>query len=325
MGRLGMGRRILYAGLVLALACERPVPRQLRGVEDDSGDASTGTAVVPVATAAPVRPSPLPDTTAKRQALLEKRAAKLRDMLPGDFHIRYEWPFVVAGDLSRRSFDRIFENSLVGSYKMLRRDYFDAEPDRIIEVYLFKDNASYRYYADKLFEDDPSTPFGYYSPTHRALIMNIATGTGTLVHELCHPLIEHDFPRCPTWLNEGLASLHEQCTWRDGHLVGLPNWRLPDLQKSIRAGKPLPLKDLVAKTGAHGFYEQDEGLNYATARYLCQYLQQKGKLREFYSTLRRDIKEDPTGRKTIESLLGAPLDEIEPAWQRWVLSLRFER
>ena len=42
-------------------------------------------------------------------------------------------------------------------------------------------------------------------------IMNIATGGGTLVHEIVHPYVEANFPGCPAWFNEGLGSLYEAC------------------------------------------------------------------------------------------------------------------
>ncbi len=66
------------------------------------------------------------------------------------------------------------------------------------------------------------------------MLMNVGTGTGTLVHELTHALIKPDFPQVPSWFNEGLASLFEQCTLDNGDICGLPNWRLPDLQNAIR-------------------------------------------------------------------------------------------
>jgi len=255
---------------------------------------------------------------------MEARAEELRRRLGPDFHVRYEWPFVAAGNQAANDFDGVFENSLIGSYKCLHRDYFTSEPDHLISVFLFKDDADYRRYALELFGDRPDTPYGYYSHARRALIMNIGTGTGTLVHEICHALFERDFPACPTWFNEGLASLHEQCTWRDGSLVGLPNWRLPKLQEAVRSGHALPLKDLMAKTDPASFYNQDKGLNYATARYLCQYVQQRGKLKGFYALLKRNVRDDPTGEKTLVSALGSSLDHIQADWQRWIMSLRFE-
>jgi hypothetical protein len=56
-----------------------------------------------------------------------------------------------------------------------------------LSLWLFKDKTSYETHVREIFHDSPTTPFGYYSPAHRALIMNIATGGGTLVHEIVHP------------------------------------------------------------------------------------------------------------------------------------------
>jgi hypothetical protein len=262
-------------------------------------------------------------STASRQAAMQARADELRRQLGPEFHIQFEWPFVAAGNLPLARFNLIFKYSLMDSYNCLRRDYFTVEPNQLTTVYLFKDDADYRRYTDELFGDRPDTPYGYYSHKHRALIMNIGTGTGTLVHEMCHALIERDFLNYPTWFNEGLASLHEQCERREGSLVGLPNWRLPALQEAIHAGKAISLKEVMAKTDPTSFYEKDKGLNYATARYLCQYIQQQGKLKEFYARLKRDIAKDPTGEKSLVAVLNSPLDKIEADWRRWVMTLRF--
>jgi len=258
-----------------------------------------------------------------RQAVGEKRLEDLRRQLGRDFLVRFKWPFVAAGNLPSEQFDSIFQHSLMGSYDCLQRDYFTSEPTHPITVYLFKDDADYRRYTLKLFGERPDTPFGYYSHKHRSLVMNIGTGTGTLVHEMCHALIEFDFPNAPSWFNEGLASLHEQCERRGGSLVGLPNWRLPDLQKAIRLGTPLSLRALIAKTDPTSFYKLDDGLNYATARYLCQYLQHRGRLNEFYARLKRTVAKDPTGEAILIELLGSPLSDIEKDWQRWIMTLRF--
>ena len=85
--------------------------------------------------------------------------------------------------------------------------------------------------------NEPGTPYGFYSAKHNGLFMNIATGGGTLVHEIVHPYVEADFPNAPPWLNEGLGSLFEQSADRDGHIVGLTNWRLAGLQRAIRANR----------------------------------------------------------------------------------------
>ena len=115
--------------------------------------------------------------------------------------------------------------------------------------------------------------------------MNIATGGGTLVHEIVHPYVEADFPNAPPWLNEGLGSLFEQSDERDGKIVGLTNWRLAGLQKAIkRGGVPsfFELTHMDSKT----FYLEEHGTNYSQSRYLMYYLQEKGLLHDFYRRFR---------------------------------------
>lgn len=56
---------------------------------------------------------------------------------------------------------------------------------------------------------------------------------GTLVHEIVHPFIEANFPDCPSWFNEGLASMYEQCRDNSGHIWGSTNWRLNGLKEAI--------------------------------------------------------------------------------------------
>ena len=111
--------------------------------------------------------------------------------------------------------------------------------------------------------------------THQALVMNIATGGGTLVHEIVHPFMAANFPGCPSWFNEGLASLYEQCGEREGRIRGETNWRLPGLQQAIRADR-VPSFESLMSTTTRQFYDKDPGTNYSQARYLCYYLQEQG-------------------------------------------------
>src|SRR6266850_7507398 len=82
----------------------------------------------------------------------------------------------------------------------LKQDFFTNDPKEILDIWLFKDAASYEKNTRLLFGDAPTTPYGYYSSKDKALIMNIATGGGTLVHEIVHPFMEANFPACPPWL-----------------------------------------------------------------------------------------------------------------------------
>ncbi|MHC4199813.1 MAG: hypothetical protein ACYSU0_07450 [Planctomycetota bacterium] len=206
----------------------------------------------------------------------------------------------------------------------LSKQFFKKTPRRGVRIVLFSSDDTYRKGAEELTGERPDTPFGFYSSDTSAVIMNLATGGGTLVHEMVHTFTETDFPAMPAWFNGGLASLYEQCRIRPEKLVGLTNWRLPDLQDRLREGDRGLLAKVVA-TSSDQFYGRGSGSNYAVARYLCYDLQEKGLLERFYKDFRRDHKKDPTGRNTLERILGERLDAYEPGWIRRTLALRFGR
>ena len=149
-----------------------------------------------------------------------------------------------------------------------------------------------------------------------------ASGLGTLSHELVHPFMEANFPDVPSWFNEGLASLYEQPSERKGRIVGLPNWRLPNLKKEIK-DKTLPKMAAMMSTKRDEFYEASYDA-YAYARYIVYYLQEQGKLQEFYKKFLED-KKDLTGVSALESVLGESIDTFEPKWRKWVLAVQYKR
>jgi hypothetical protein len=151
--------------------------------------------------------------------------------------------------------------------------------------------------------------------------MNIATGGGTLVHEIVHPYVEADFPDAPPWLNEGLGSLFEQSAEQDGHIVGLTNWRLDGLQEAIATGH-VPSFRALTQLDARAFYADHTGVNYAASRYLLYYLQQQGKLHAFYRALRDAHATDPTGYDTLVATVG-DIDTFDRDWKRFVGGLVF--
>jgi hypothetical protein len=248
--------------------------------------------------------------------------AKLAHLDLGELAIRIEPPFVVIGSGTPK---QLAERSKTVRWAAdhLEAELFDHRPARILDIFLFDTASSYRHGAETLSQDPPDTPYGFYSPDADALIMNIATGGGTLVHEIVHPYVEADFPNAPPWLNEGLGSLYEQSDERDGHIVGLPNWRLPGLQAALRAGHVPSFRELTA-LGEGAFYADDTGVDYAASRYLLYWLQQKGKLRDFYRSFRDARDRDPTGFATLSAALGVDdADDARADWEAFVLHLRW--
>jgi len=267
------------------------------------------------------------DPTERRPATekeLARDAERIRKLLGDGFIVELEKPFVVAGNISRADFTQIKTGTILESYDAFYRQFFTVKPSHILRVYLFKDDRTYRAYAKKLFGDEPETPYGYYSSRDRSLIMNIGTGTGTLVHEMTHALIESDFPQVPAWFNEGLGSLFEQCMFTEHGLKGLVNWRLPILRKAIADKRLTGLRKLVSTT-RHEFYQDEKGAHYAEARYFCMYIQELGLLEKFYKEFRANHKDDPTGARTLEKLLGKSLDKVQPDWLKWVATLPVSR
>ena len=73
----------------------------------------------------------------------------------------------------------------------------------------------------------------------------------------------------------------------------------------------------------NAFYNEDRGTNYGQARYLCYYLQEKGLLIKFYREFLAAQKDDPTGFKTLQKILGeSDMDAFKTRWETYVLNLK---
>ena len=315
---------VTTAALACALACGSSTA-QKAGTSSPKPNATQSATprVVTLTDAATSLSSPPRDfTDADFEQHVTDLNARIRSKLPTEtFAIVIQRPFVVVGNESEQTVRQRATDTIKWAVDHLKQDYFKQDPNEILEIWLFKDDATYRKDAKILFGDDPTTPYGYYSRADKALVMNISTGGGTLVHEIVHPLMEANFPACPPWFNEGMGSLYEQCGEADGHIHGYTNWRLPGLQQAIREKRLTSFESLTA-LDAHAFYNDDRGNNYAQARYLCYYLQEKGLLRKFYQEFVSKRTEDPTGFKSLKKILGeSDMDSFQSRWANYVLTL----
>jgi len=246
--------------------------------------------------------------------------------VPEGFTIVVQEPFVVIGNEAPEVVQRRAKETVKWFVEHIRQMYFPRDPDVIYDIWLFRDDQSYRRYSRELFSTAPDTPFGFFSAAGEALVMNIETGGGTLCHEIVHAMMPTNFPECPAWFNEGLASLYEQCEQRAGRLVGLTNWRLKGLQQKIQAQSLVSFRTLMS-FNTQQFYNESRGDHYAQARYLCYYLQEKQLLVKFYQAFINNVENDPAGYETLKGLLGVQsegeMDEFQRDWEKWVLGLRF--
>jgi hypothetical protein len=245
----------------------------------------------------------------------------LRRTLPRGYTVVVEPPFVVVGNVGPAEVRRYAEETVGWAVRKLRQDFFPADPKRILDVWLLKDEQSYRDVTYEITGEEPDTPYGFYASAQGVLIMNIATGGGTLVHEIVHPFMEANCPTCPAWFNEGLGSLYEQCSERRGHIVGLRNWRLAELQDSIRQHAVPSFRELTRLTG-RAFYQGRHSLHYAEARYLLYALQEGGLLVPYYRVMSARLRSDPTGYAALVQVLGEKdLMQFQQRWEAAMLAL----
>jgi hypothetical protein len=329
-------RFLIPLALFLFVACQLkgagklPVASNAPGVAQSSSplNANTPSLSTPAPGIAPVTSRAFSDADFARhveqlKAEIKKKVTSADPRAPAaQFSFVIQPPFVVIGDEAQPAVQAHAEGTVKWAVSRLKQDFFPNDPKEILDVWLFKDAASYEKHARLLFGETPTTPYGYYSRAHKALIMNIDTGGGTLVHEIVHPFMEVNFPACPPWLNEGMGSLYEQCGDADGHIHGFTNWRLAGLQRAIKSKSVSSFKDLTAMD-ENAFYNQDKGVNYAQARYLCYYLQEQGLLVKFYREFHARQKEDPGGYQTLQKILAeSDMDAFKTKWEKYVLGLR---
>lgn len=258
----------------------------------------------------------------------ETHIAELKKKLPNaEFNIVIQKPFVVVGDVSLDHLKNRWANKTIKwAVEKLKESYFQKDPAEIFDIWLFKDKESYIKHNKILWDNEPTTPFGYYSAQNKVLVMNISTGVGTLVHEIVHPYIHANFPDCPAWFNEGLGSLYEQSSEKNGKIWGETNWRLAGLKTAINDKKLPSFEKLTSFTNWQFYNSGNDGYssNYAQSRYLLYYLQEKDLLISYYKEFTKNQKEDPTGFNTLKTILKEiDMIDFQKRWETYVLKLTF--
>jgi hypothetical protein len=82
------------------------------------------------------------------EAEFQKRVESLKTKLKGrGFTVLIQSPFVVIGDEPETVVKKRAENTVKWAVDKLKQDYFTKDPESILEIWLFKDDASYRKHA----------------------------------------------------------------------------------------------------------------------------------------------------------------------------------
>lgn len=251
------------------------------------------------------------------------RINELTGKLTSDFIVKEHSYFVIASNLNEAETEKILTQTIDRAVDCFYNDYFSTKPNEATTIFLFKDDKTYRYWAKTLYDDDDLSKYGYYKPSEKTMLMNINTGTGTLVHEMTHALARYDFPDIPSWFNEGLGSLYERCSLNNKTILGYVNWRLPALQDAL-ADKSYTSIERLMKTNWEEFYGDGSDVNYAQARYLCMYLQEQGLLKKYYQHFRDTYNDDNTGITQMEKITVKSISELDAEYVVWVKTLKYE-
>jgi len=217
---------------------------------------------------------------------------------------------LVVSDLSAQERENVI--ALLRNFsKCLAADLFHHPPTRDIMIVLPSNTQDY---IQKLGR--PPGTAGRYIHLTGVLLANLATGLGTVAHELTHALHFADQEglkqQHPQWISEGIGSLYEQCGEQNGHIIGTVNWRFPIVLRAVNNDSAFPLAEFVARSEEH--FQRDASLSYAMARYLLYFLQEKGLLTTWYAQYTETYAEDATGRKALQAVYGKPLAQFESDW-----------
>ncbi len=245
-------------------------------------------------------------------------ASDLRQRLPDGWQVVVHEPFVLGGDCEAKRLGETYRRTILPTARALSIQYFDHPPPWPVTILLCSSDDSYRECQQRLGEPERAEYSGLYSRTDHRVVINIATGDGTLAHELTHALAHADFPSLPEWLDEGLASLHEECEFSsDGRrLLGLDNWRRTALREARQRGSLRPLIDLATER----FATSDRAtIDYAQSRYFCLFLQQRQLLEPFYRKCRSCTATDPTGVLSLCELFATRRPgDIDDQFRAWL-------
>jgi hypothetical protein len=249
-------------------------------------------------------------------------AQSVEESLPSGWGVCIHEPFVIAGDCSTKLLDQHYQQTIAPTARALSIQYFDNTPCWPVTIVLCSSEETYRECNRCLEERERSEYSGVYSRREHRVVVNMATGEGTLAHELTHALAHADFPEMPEWLDEGLASLYEECEFSsDGfRLSGLENWRGDILKGALQRSRIRSISALAEDPFAA---TERATIDYAQARYFCLFLERHHLLEAFYRKCRQRHHADPDGLASLAEIFNTgDLHEIDARFQNWAKSLK---
>ena len=245
---------------------------------------------------------------------------------------------VFISDLDQQTLVQLVLQDFQTYLVMLTRELFTkalsshrADSGEIPIVFLFKDRESYvKGMRDMGIDaalgttDDFRNGYHLSAPGLSFILINYhdnyTFGLSVYAHELTHALVRMEYPTAPIWLNEGLATLFENCANEGGRLQYRFNDSLIRLKRGVRSGDILPLARLFASTNKDFADNSEHVAYYDAAELLCRYLQTKNILIPVYLEMREGRGKGVNGSETVARLTGRTLEGLEKDWHEWIMS-----
>lgn len=230
-----------------------------------------------------------------------------------------EGPLRVFSDLDDAENAFVLVQVLRPLVRWFEREYSLRSP-KSLELWLFQSAES--------FERQYLALNGHALPGLRAgmcdekrCMANVATGEGTVAHEVAHAYLLENLRNVPPWFNGAFAQLHEG-VHRSGEQALLVNgtdfrghitYRTWEAQRTLKSDATWTLEAVMKQPA------EDKGLGCS----VLLFLQHRGRLKAFVRQLaERDLKADPTGYRAFLGVLGPDgKAKADGEWRTFVLGL----
>lgn len=231
--------------------------------------------------------------------------------------------FIIFSDLDEKTTYSIIDIDIRNTIDAMVNNYVSVTPDKVTPVFLFTEFETYKEFTLKntdISESDIS-PYGYFKISKNIIAIRYVTWKGSPKHEVTHRFTKSDFPNAPSWFDEGLSSMNERSTFKNGNLTADFSWRIIAIRRAINDNKYTGLETLM-RTNDEELYGKRTSFYYGQSRYLLGYLQGKGLLEKYYKAFRDTYHNDNTGISQLEKILGKSINEIDEDYYEYITSFK---
>ena len=231
--------------------------------------------------------------------------------------------FVIFSDLGESLTYRLIDSDVRNTIDAMENTYVSKKPDNATPLILFNDFDAYKSFVLKNYDirEDDLSPYGFYKISKNVIVVRYVSWKGSIMHEITHKFTKTDFPDMPSWFDEGLASLHEKSTYKKGELIGDFSFRIIPLRRALKEETYTGL-EVMMSTNDEQLYGKRSSYYYAQSRYLLMYLQEKGLLKDYYTSFKETYKKDKTGISQLEKTLGKSLAIIDEDYLEYIKSFK---